>query len=112
MIRISLLLILFIHGLIHLMGFTKAFQLAEIDQLTLPISKSAGIFWLIGCLLMLTSGVALLLKLNWWWAFALLGVVTSQILIIMSWQDAKFGTIANIIILIGILSLYFRTAGG
>ena len=112
MLRIALLVTFFIHGLIHLMGFTKAFQLAEIDQLTLPISKSSGVFWLIGCLLMLGSGAALLLKLNWWWAVALLSVIISQVLIIMSWQDAKFGTVANAIILIGILSLYFITAGG
>jgi len=90
------------------MGFTKAFQLAEIDQLTLPISKSAGLFWLFGCLLMLVSGAALLLKLNWWWAVALLGVIISQVLIIMSWQDAKFGTVANAIILIGIAIDYFH----
>lgn len=108
MIRITLLVILFIHGLIHLMGFTKAFQLAEIDQLTLPISKSAGVFWLIGCLLMLTSGAALLFKLNWWWAVALLGVIISQALIMISWQDAKFGTVANIIILLGILATHFH----
>lgn len=108
MMRIVLLVILLIHGIIHLMGFAKAFQLAEIEQLTLPISKSAGVFWLIGCLLMLLSGAALLLKLNWCWAVALLGVGISQTLIFISWQDAKFGTVANIIILIAILLTYFK----
>ena len=32
-------IITLIHGLIHLMGFTKAFNYAEINQLTQPISK-------------------------------------------------------------------------
>jgi hypothetical protein len=52
---------------------------------------------------MLVSGTALLLKQHWWWAAGLLAVVISQALIIMNWQDAKFGTIANIIILGGII---------
>jgi hypothetical protein len=32
-------LILLIHGIIHLMGFAKAFNYAEINQLTQPIPK-------------------------------------------------------------------------
>ena len=34
------------HGLIHLMGFAKAFNYAEISQLTQPISKNTGWLWL------------------------------------------------------------------
>jgi len=36
--RIALAVLLAIHALIHLMGFLKAFGLAELPQLTLPIS--------------------------------------------------------------------------
>lgn len=98
--RIIFLIILFLHGLIHLMGFAKAFQLAEIEQLTLPISKLSGLFWLLTCILMLSAGAAYLLKMDWWWIIALLAVVISQVLILMYWQDAKAGTIANLLILI------------
>lgn len=104
--RIIFLIILLLHGLIHLMGFAKAFQLAEIEQLTLPISKSSGIFWLLTCILMLSSGAAYLLNLNWWWVIALLAVIISQVLILMYWQDAKAGTIANVLILIFIWMYY------
>lgn len=98
--RIIFLVILLLHGLIHLMGFTKAFQLAEIEQLTLPISKASGLFWLLACVLMLSSGAAYLLKMDLWWIIALLAVVISQVLILMYWQDAKAGTIANLLIVI------------
>jgi len=34
------------HGLIHTMGFVRAFHLAEVRQLTHDISTLAGTFWL------------------------------------------------------------------
>lgn len=39
MIRAIFGFLILLHGLIHLMGFLKAFHLADIEQLTLPISK-------------------------------------------------------------------------
>jgi hypothetical protein len=95
--------ILVIHGLIHLMGFMKAFKLAEISQLKQSISKPAGIFWLLSTILFLGVAVFYVLDKKWWWMLALTAILISQIIIILSWQDAKFGTIANIIILIAII---------
>ncbi len=88
------------------MGFLKAFQLAEIEQLTLPISKPAGMFWLIASILFVIAGAVYFYDKNWWWIVAALGMVISQVLIVIYWQDAKFGTIANIIILIVCLPAY------
>jgi hypothetical protein len=42
-------------------------------------------------------------KKEWWWLFAFIAVILSQILIITSWQDAKFGMIPNIIILLVVI---------
>ena len=39
-------LVLIIHGLIHLLGFAKAFRFAELPQLTQPISPLVGVLWL------------------------------------------------------------------
>lgn len=41
--RYLLNLLILLHGLIHLMGFAKAFNYAAVSQLTQPISKSAGV---------------------------------------------------------------------
>jgi hypothetical protein len=43
--------ILVVHGLIHLLGFAKAFGLAALPQLRQPISPFLGVLWLIGALL-------------------------------------------------------------
>jgi hypothetical protein len=98
--KIFFLIIITLHGLIHLLGFLKAFQLAEINQLTQNISKPMGILWLIALLLFLAAAIQFLSKHNLWWITGLAAVILSQVLIILFWQDAKFGTIPNIIILL------------
>lgn len=92
--------ILIIHGSIHLLGFIKAFDFSEIQQLTRFIPKVAGLLWLLVFLLFLTTTIGFILGQGWWFYLALVSVLISQILILMVWQDAKFGTIANVIILL------------
>ncbi len=99
-LKILFSLLVGIHGLIHLMGFAKAFEFAEMSQLTQPISKSQGVLWLITTLLFIATIPVFLLKKDFWWIIAAMGIVISQFLIFTAWQDAKFGTIANLIILL------------
>jgi len=94
------------HALIHLLGFLKAFQLAEINQLTQNISKPMGILWLIALILFLAAAIQLISNHDLWWITALAAIILSQVLIILFWQDAKFGTIANIIILLSVIAGY------
>lgn len=98
-----------IHGLIHLMGYTKAFNYAEINQLTQPISKNTGLIWLLAAALFLVATALFLAKKDSWWKVAAVAVVVSQFLIINNWQDAKFGTIANVIILAFVIVGFFQT---
>ena len=49
--------IIIIHALIHVMGFAKAFQLADINQLTQSISKPIEILWVFAALLFMLSRV-------------------------------------------------------
>lgn len=46
-----------VHGLVHLMGFAKAFGYAELPQLTQPISAEMGVAWLAAGLLVIASAV-------------------------------------------------------
>ena len=114
MIRIIFSFIIFLHGLIHLSGFVKEWKLIQVKQLTGEtlislsggLSETVGILWLTACLLFILSGVAYLLGKGWWWMVAVIAIVISQILIIIYWKDAKFGTIANFIILIACVLSY------
>lgn len=98
--RTFILTLILLHGVIHLMGFLKAFGLAEISELTIPISAGWGAVWLTACLVFITSGILLFLNSDHWWFAGIIGVILSQILIIAFWQDARFGTIPNLIIVI------------
>jgi hypothetical protein len=100
MIKFFIAFLMIVHGLIHLMGFAKAVQYAEMKQLTIAISKPVGLFWLMATLLFVISAILFLLKKEYWFIFSIAAVVISQIVIILSWHDAKFGTIANVIIVI------------
>jgi len=100
MYKFIITFIIFIHGIIHLLGFVKAFQFGQVAQLTKHISKPIGVFWLIACLLFILLSYLYFNTSTYWWAIAFIGIFISQILIIAFWQDAKFGTIANLIILL------------
>ncbi|MBZ0241803.1 MAG: hypothetical protein K8F24_01190, partial [Bacteroidales bacterium] len=93
-------ILLFSHGAIHLLGFIKAFNLAPIQQLSVNISKTAGLTWLLVFVLFLISGIAYLAKYQWWSILAFLAVFLSTFLTILVWKDAKFASIPNLIILL------------
>lgn len=100
MLKYLFAFILLIHGLIHFMGFAKAYSYGNITQLTKDISKPNGTFWLLTTILFVTATVLFLLKKESWPYIAFVAAIISQILIITVWKDAKFGTIANVIVLL------------
>lgn len=108
--KLALALVMGLHGLIHLMGFAKAFGYAELPQLTQPIGRPVGVLWLVACLALLVGAAALyLLPQRWWWA-AVPAALLSQAVILTSFHDAKAGTLANLLILAA-AAVSFATAG-
>ena len=98
--RYLFLAILLIHGLIHLLGFNKAFRIRGTSQLTKPISRPEGLLWLFVALLFVFSILPFIRNQSTWAVMALVAVVISQVLILGAWHDAKYGTIVNVIILL------------
>lgn len=92
-----------LHALIHLMGFAKAFSYAELPQLTQPISKGAGLVWLAAAFNLFVAAGLFFWTPRTWWLVGLLAVALSQVAIVSAWGDAKFGTIANALILLGVV---------
>ena len=87
----------------HLMGYVKAFSISEALQISQSIPKNLGMLFFFTSFLFLIAAILFFTKFNLWFVFAIVGVITSQILIIHYWQDAKFGTIINSIIFIASL---------
>lgn len=103
MIRTVFIVVVGIHGLIHLMGWAKAFGFAELPQLAQPISRPLGALWLAAAVLLAATAATIALWPRGWWLLGVLALIISQGVIVSSWSDAKFGTAANFVLLVGVL---------
>ena len=87
------------HGLIHLLGAAKGLGWAEVAALPEPIGPVMGLAWLAAGAAVVATGVLLALQNRRWWVAGSVGIVLSQALILTSWNDAKNGTVANVLLL-------------
>ena len=104
--RIVLTILIGIHGIIHLFGFFKAFGISKFVAISQPISKTNGILWFFSFLLFAITIILMLVHSNYWWVCGFLAVIISQVLIFNYWTDAKFATVANVIILLATIIGY------
>src|SRR5688572_27279696 len=100
MLRLLLALFIFLHGLIHFIGF------GNLSQITKDVSRPAGWIWLLAAILFIVTATIFLTKKDWWWMVGIASVVLSQVLISTVWSDARMGTIANLIILVAAILSY------
>jgi hypothetical protein len=96
-------LVLIMHGAIHLLGVAKAFRIAELSQLTQPISHLIGLVWLAASLLFIATALSFVAWPRWWWALGAVAAGVSMVAISQSWTDARAGAYANLVIVIGIV---------
>jgi hypothetical protein len=102
-VRIALVVLLAVHGLVHVAGFLKAFGFAELAGLAHPLSRGAGALWLAAAVAFLASAVVLLVDPRHWWIAAAPALLLSQALIVADHRDAKVGTLANALVLVPLL---------
>jgi hypothetical protein len=108
MAKILLLLLLALHGLIHLLGAARCWGWARIPQLTgrslwpmgwLP-DWVQGMAWGLAASLLLLGAALLLADTRTWPWLAAVGIVLSQLLVLAYWPEAKWGTLANVLLLL------------
>ena len=92
--------VLAVHGLIHLMGFAKAFGFADLPQLTQPISRERGLLWLLAAGLVVATAVMLAIGARSYWIVGVVALLVSQAVIMTAWQDAWVGSAANAVLLL------------
>jgi hypothetical protein len=108
--RAAFAFLLAVHGVIHLMGFAKAFRLTEVRQIVEPVSRPAGVLWLLATVLFLATTGAFFMWPRGFWAVGAAAIVVSQIAVFGAWRDAKWGTVANVSVLAGV-ALGFLSQG-
>jgi hypothetical protein len=113
LINVLVAIYLIVHGIIHVIGFVTNFQIAEFEEITYSTTvldgrleigdvgaRVLGIVWLLVAVAFVVSGVAIFFSPSWWWSFTLAVTVVSLILTILGWPDARFGVLANVVILV------------
>jgi hypothetical protein len=98
-LKALLVTIIMAHGLIHLLGAVKGLGWAQVSQFEKPINFGMGAIWLVAAALVLSTGVLLAIGERRWWIVGGAAVAASQTFIFTSWNDARAGTIANVILL-------------
>jgi hypothetical protein len=101
-----IIILLGLHGLIHLIGFTQAFDLANRNPEAIKISKPHGILWFLCTVCFVSAGLLLLQGYKFWWLIIFPSVAISQILILVYWKDARIGTIPNLLMVLIALTGY------
>jgi hypothetical protein len=121
-VNVALILLLVVHGLIHGLGFAKAWDLAALPQLTwqtlVPVpaalTRVIGLAWLAPALLLLAAAALRTVRKESWWFLAAAAVLLSQALIVLHWHDAKAGSVANLLIALALAvaagAAHFRAA--
>lgn len=95
--------IVVVHGSVHLLGVVEGFGWADVEALDEPISTGWAVVWLVAAVLMVSAGVRLALGHRTWWHVGAVAVVVSQVAIVSSWADARIGTIANVVVLLAVV---------
>lgn len=103
MLHYLLVFIIFIHGLLHLMGYSKAFQYSGIKHIQSHISRPIGILWIMGCLLFIVTGILVILYNEYWQIAGLTAIVSSQIVINIGGKNVRYATAVNVLILTAII---------
>ena len=114
MIRLLPGLLIAAHGLLHLVGMVYGFRLQYTSPYTgrttipLPLTtlRLTNLLWLAACLLLVATAALYLLKKEGWWMVGITAVVLSQTLIVRYWPEAKWGTVANVLILVVLVAGY------
>jgi hypothetical protein len=98
-VKVAFAVLLVVHGAIHVAGFAKAYGLAALPRLA-PVPHLTGWLWMAAAAGFIVSAVLLLTGVRHWWIVAGTALLVSQTLILVDFKEARFGTLANVIVLV------------
>lgn len=110
------IVVVIVHGLVHLLGFVAYWPLAEIAELPYKTSLLNGrllltntgirwfsLFWLLATVGLVTAAVSLMLDRSWWLPLMMAALVVSLGITVLDWQNAFRGAIISLLILVPLL---------
>lgn len=97
-LRVLTLVVVELHAALHLIGAVDGLTGHDLDGR--PTSVGEGLLWLVAGVLVAGAGWAFATDRDWWWAWCLLAAVASQTALATSWEQARFGTGANALLVV------------
>lgn len=112
-LRIAAAIILFLHGLIHLIGVVVFLKIVETKDLPYSTkvlggrvdigelgTRILGVLWLVATIGYVIASYAVVADLGWWQGAVVATTCLSLFVTILGWKDSVFGTIFNVLILL------------
>ena len=99
--RSAFLILLILHAFIHLLWFAHSFGWVNLPYFSKDIPGMVGFSWFLAALLFLWSAYKLARQNAKWFLSGLSGVLLSQMWIFSAWGDTKYGSFANLLVLVG-----------
>jgi hypothetical protein len=109
---IVIALVLFAHGVAHLMGFAVPWKLVNTPEAPYrttilggavnlgPIGvRVYGVVWLVTALAVAVVAVGLFLKTPWWYPASLVVIPWSFALSVLSWPESRIGVVLNVVLM-------------
>lgn len=109
------------HGLFHLTAFAKAWSAGAHEQLSfrmIDLSDSSprlsSTLLILTAFMFLTATLGYFMRRQWYWIPATAALLLAQVLIVIYWQDAKYATFVNVLLLVAVIysaaAMYFVKA--
>ena len=111
--ELILVILLAAHGFTHLYGFASEQFLVNIKEMAWQkivfvsprLAKVIGVFWAVAWVAFWLAAIGIIFAQDWWRMAAIVGVVISQVLIVLYFKYAWWGTISNLIIIAAVFWL-------
>ncbi len=97
-LRVVTLGVVLLHALLHLIGAVDGLTGRDLDDH--PTSVVEGLLWLVAAVMVAGAGWAFAKHRTRWWLWCLLAAVISQGALTTSWSQARFGTLANVLLVL------------
>ena len=113
--KIALVALLAVHGLIHAMGLAGTWGWAEFEGASQtptnfitarpedPVVRVLGTVWLLALMAFLVAAVLLMGDSAVWRPAALVAVAISMVPVVLWWEDAPMGAVANALVLAAVI---------
>jgi hypothetical protein len=104
-------IVVFVHGLIHLMGLVAYWQIAEIQELPYKTTlldgrwnlgetgiRFFGVLWPVAAIGFAVAAYGLVTQQDWWRAVMLSTTLLSLVITLLDWKVAFLGAVFNVVI--------------